>query len=90
MRSSVALAFVGAYSPRMSGGFLRFQAQYLRRIRCPRWETLPDRHHELLIEAASQSPAECDAAVFEALEIGSASGAVLAAYAQRCRVGGGG
>ncbi|MCA9524858.1 MAG: Eco57I restriction-modification methylase domain-containing protein [Myxococcales bacterium] len=35
LRSSVALMFVAAYGVRMSGGFLRFQAQYLRRIRVP-------------------------------------------------------
>ncbi len=35
LRSSVALAFVAAYCTRMSGGYLRFQAQYLRRIRVP-------------------------------------------------------
>lgn len=35
LRSSAALMFVAAYCVRMSGGFLRFQAQYLRRIRVP-------------------------------------------------------
>jgi Eco57I restriction-modification methylase/restriction endonuclease TaqI-like protein len=40
LRSSVALMFVAAYCVRMSGGFLRFQAQYLRRIRCPNWSDL--------------------------------------------------
>jgi adenine-specific DNA-methyltransferase len=34
--SDVANLFVQAYSVRMRGGFLRFQAQYLRRIRLPR------------------------------------------------------
>jgi len=40
LSSRVARAFVAAYCPKMRGGFLRFQAQYLRRIRLPRWETL--------------------------------------------------
>ena len=40
LSSPVARGFVAAYSPRMRGGFLRFQAQYLRRIRLPRWESL--------------------------------------------------
>lgn len=35
LRSSVALMFVAAYCVRMAGGFLRFQAQYIRRIRVP-------------------------------------------------------
>jgi len=34
--SDVANLFIEAYSVRMRGGFLRFQAQYLRRIRLPR------------------------------------------------------
>ncbi len=34
--SDVANMFIEAYSVRMRGGFLRFQAQYLRRIRLPR------------------------------------------------------
>lgn len=35
LMSKVAEAFVSAYSVRMRGGTLRFQAQYLRRIRVP-------------------------------------------------------
>lgn len=34
--SDIANLFLEAYSVRMRGGFLRFQAQYLRRIRVPR------------------------------------------------------
>jgi hypothetical protein len=33
--SSVAQFFIEAYGVRMRGGYLRFQAQYLRRIRVP-------------------------------------------------------
>ncbi|MCC5807270.1 MAG: Eco57I restriction-modification methylase domain-containing protein [Opitutales bacterium] len=43
LRSRLANAFVATYSLRMRGDCLRFQAQYLRRIRLPRWSTLsPD------------------------------------------------
>ncbi len=35
MSSRVALFFVWAYAVKMRGGYLRFQAQYLRRIRLP-------------------------------------------------------
>lgn len=35
LMSDVANLFIEAYSVRMRGGFLRFQAQYLRRIRLP-------------------------------------------------------
>lgn len=36
LMSHVANLFIEAYSVRMRGGYLRFQAQYLRRIRLPR------------------------------------------------------
>lgn len=39
--SGIARLFVATYSTRMRGGFLRFQAQYLRRIRVPRWDDVP-------------------------------------------------
>ncbi len=39
--SGIARLFVSTYSTKMRGGFLRFQAQYLRRIRLPRWLDVP-------------------------------------------------
>ena len=38
MRSGIARLFVGLYCTRMRGGYLRFQAQYLRKIRLPKWQ----------------------------------------------------
>jgi len=43
LSSSVALFFVWSYAVKMRGGYLRFQAQYLRRIRVPSPESLPAR-----------------------------------------------
>lgn len=40
LSSRVALFFVWCYAVKMRGGYLRFQAQYLRRIRVPQPETL--------------------------------------------------
>ena len=40
--SRVAQFFVECYGVRMRGGYLRFQAQYLRRIRVPRPETISE------------------------------------------------
>ncbi len=37
MQSGIARLFVALYSTRMRGGYLRFQAQYLRKICIPRW-----------------------------------------------------
>jgi hypothetical protein len=53
LRSSVGLMFVAAYSVRMAGGALRFQAQYLRRIRVPHWDTLPRPLRAQLIQRAT-------------------------------------
>lgn len=39
--SGIARLFIETYSTRMHGNCLRFQAQYLRRIRLPHWNTIP-------------------------------------------------
>jgi hypothetical protein len=49
--SGVAQLFVSAYSPRMRGDCLRFQAQYLRRIRVPYWRDVPPSLRKKLIDA---------------------------------------
>jgi len=51
--SSIAKLFVAAYSTKMRGGYLRFQAQYLRRIRIPYWRDVPENLRRELIYAAS-------------------------------------
>jgi hypothetical protein len=40
--SSVGQFFVESYGVRMRGGYLRFQAQYLRRIRVPAPSDIPE------------------------------------------------
>jgi adenine-specific DNA-methyltransferase len=49
--SRVAQAFIQAYAVKMRGGTLRFQAQYLRRIRVPRQSDLTERDRQELTEA---------------------------------------
>ncbi len=64
--SNVARQFVAAYSTAMRGGFLRFQAQYLRRIRLPVWATVSQNMRERLARAATALDlAECDRAAAE-------------------------
>lgn len=41
LSSRVALFFVWSYAVKMRGGYLRFQAQYLRRIRLPNPDAIP-------------------------------------------------
>lgn len=66
LRSGIARLFVSTYSTRMRGGYLRFQAQYLRRIRLPRWKDVPETIRAALVEAARAEDVEaCNGAVFE-------------------------
>lgn len=58
LRSGIARLFVATYSTRMRGGFLRFQAQYLRRIRVPHWHEVPPELQQALIAAGEQNDAE--------------------------------
>jgi hypothetical protein len=51
LRSGIAKLFVEAYAVRIGGGYLRFQAQYLRRIRLPRWLDVPLSEQDALAEA---------------------------------------
>lgn len=64
--SRVARQFVAAYSTTMRGGFLRFQAQYLRRIRLPLWSDVPPlMRSRLAVAGAKLDIAECDKAACE-------------------------
>jgi hypothetical protein len=63
--SGIARLFVATYSTKMRGGYLRFQAQYLRRIRLPHWEKVPASIKKELIDAAERSDIQaCNRAVF--------------------------
>lgn len=54
LMSSLSKLFISTYSTKMKGGFLRFQAQYLRRIRLPLWETVNEAVRNDLIKAAKK------------------------------------
>ncbi len=58
LRSGIARLFVSIYSIQMRGGYLRFQAQYLRRIRIPRWQDVPEAVRKALVDAAGAGDAE--------------------------------
>lgn len=64
--SRIARLFVATYSTRMRGGFLRFQAQYLRRIRVPNWKDVSAAmRYELKRAAEAQDLAACNRAALE-------------------------
>jgi hypothetical protein len=65
LRSGIARLFVAIYSTKMRGGYLRFQAQYLRRITLPHWQHVPEALQSALIEAAeADDQLACNQAVF--------------------------
>jgi adenine-specific DNA-methyltransferase len=51
LMSAVGQFFVGSYGVRMRGGYWRFQAQYLRRIRVPNPKTLSESDRNELVKA---------------------------------------
>jgi hypothetical protein len=52
--SGIARLFVALYSTKMRGGYLRYQAQYLRRIRLPAWSTVPENLRDDLVATNSE------------------------------------
>ncbi|MGH6647544.1 Eco57I restriction-modification methylase domain-containing protein [Aquabacterium sp.] len=76
--SGIARLFVAAYSTRMAGGFLRFQAQYLRRIRIPHWKNVPTDLRRDLKKAAQQQDREaCNRLVARLYELTQADMQIL-------------
>jgi len=77
--SRISLAIVAAYSTKMRGGYLRFQAQYLRRIRLPRWTDVPGIMRTRLSAAAEKRDLDaCDQAAFDLYGMNNQERAVLA------------
>ena len=64
--SAITRLFVATYSTKMRGGFLRFQAQYLRRIRIPYWADVSEPLRRELAEAAIKRDVQaCNRAAFK-------------------------
>lgn len=86
LRSSVAVLFVSVYCVKMAGGFLRFQAQYLRRIRIPRWADVPAATRAALVAAAPTERDAIDRAAFAAYRLTEAEAEVVRRAADEARV----
>ena len=70
MLSAVTRLFMATYSTKMRGGFLRFQAQYLRRIRIPLWADVSQSLRTELMEAGTKRDVQaCNCAVFELYDL---------------------
>lgn len=76
--SKIAKLFVATYSTKMRGGYLRFQAQYLRRIRVPLWQNVSQNLRQELIYAASiRDLTVCNKAVFDLYQLNQEERSVL-------------
>ncbi|HWH26228.1 MAG TPA: Eco57I restriction-modification methylase domain-containing protein [Pseudolysinimonas sp.] len=64
LRSGIAHLFVEAYSVKIGRGYLRFQAQNLKRIRVPEWADVSVADQRLMSEAG-ESGAKLDTALLE-------------------------
>lgn len=64
--SSITQSFIATYSTKMRGGYLRFQAQYLRRLRLPHWKDVPEvLRHKLSDAAVKRDLQACNHAASE-------------------------
>ncbi|MEQ3762747.1 MAG: TaqI-like C-terminal specificity domain-containing protein [Alcanivorax sp.] len=52
--SNITKIFISIYSTKIAKGYLRFQAQHLRRLRLPYWESLNENLQKRLIEAGKR------------------------------------
>jgi len=87
LRSSLAVLFISSYCVRMSGGFLRFQAQYLRRIRVPAWERVSVEVRKALRNASATTDLNTiDRAVALAYGLTSAEAKLIRKVADEARV----
>lgn len=77
--SGIAKIFIETYSTRMHGDCLRFQAQYLRRIRLPRWSSVPANVRcALKAVVAQEDPAARDLAVAALYSLSPSERAIMA------------
>lgn len=88
LRSSLTLMIVATYCTRMAGGFLRFQAQYLRRIRVPHWHSVDQGMRDRLMAAdAAKVQDEIDMPVFELYGLSATEAQHTRMVADAARIG---
>lgn len=76
--SGIARLFISAYSTKMRGGYFRFQAQYLRRIRIPEWrDVTPSLRRDLTEAGRNQDQRLSNEAVSELYSLDAAERSLL-------------
>ena len=87
LRSSLSVMIVATYCTRMAGGFLRFQAQYLRRLRLPHWNDVPMETRERLISVANSTcSTTLDEPVFKLFGLSDTDGLLVRRIATQAQV----
>jgi Eco57I restriction-modification methylase/TaqI-like C-terminal specificity domain len=87
LRSSLSVMIVSTYCTRMAGGFLRFQAQYLRRLRLPHWKDVTRQQRKALLAATDESdPEMLDAPVFALFGLSQQDGHIVRRIAEEAQV----
>jgi hypothetical protein len=78
--SDITRTFISLYSTKMRGGYLRFQAQYLRRLRVPHWRDVPAAlRAELTMAGTSRNVDACNAAAAALYKLAPSERQTLAA-----------
>lgn len=79
--SSLTRAFMIKYSTKMHGGFFRFQAQYLRRLRLPKWDSVSiELQSQLKYAGAKRDINACDLATFKLYNLSKPSVLKIQSY----------
>ncbi len=78
LMSKVTRVFIMNYSTKMRGGYVRFQAQYLRRLRLPHWDDVKEGLRQELAQAAlKRDRAACDRGAYALYGLNEAEIAAL-------------
>ena len=76
--SDITRMFITTYSTKMRGGYLRFQAQYLRRIHIPHWKNVPaDIRVKLKVAAKKRDIKECTTLTMDLYKLSTEERAIL-------------
>jgi hypothetical protein len=76
--SSISKLFISTYSTKIRGGYLRFQAQHIRRIRTPYWKDVSESlRNELINAAINRDTNACNHAVFKLYKLSQDERAAL-------------
>jgi hypothetical protein len=78
LMSTIIRLAISSYSTQMRGGYLRFQAQYLRRIHLPHWQEVPETVRGGLIRAAvERDVAACNRLSYQLFDLTEAEQTLL-------------